>query len=49
MKKLNEKELVEVKGGFAAIGIGASLFINNSHQLIESNATTISNAIINTK
>lgn len=34
---------------FAAIGIGGFLFINNSHQLIESNATTISNAIINTK
>ena len=34
---------------FAAIGIGASLFVNNSHQLIESNATTISYAIINTK
>ncbi len=33
----------------AAIGIGASLFVNNSHQLIESNATTNSNAIINTK
>ena len=34
---------------FDAIGIGASLFVKNSHQLIESNATTISNAIINTK
>lgn len=34
---------------FAAIGIGVSLFINNSHQLIESNTTTISKAIIHTK
>ena len=33
----------------AAIGIGASLFVNNSHQLIESDAKTISNAIIKIK
>ena len=43
------KSTVLQKVVFAAIGIGASLFVNNSHQLIESNATTISNAIINTK
>lgn len=30
----------------AALGIGVSLFINNSNKLIESNASNFSNAII---
>ena len=30
----------------AATGVGVSLFINNSHQLIESNTNTFSSAII---
>lgn len=33
----------------AALGIGISLFINNSHKLIESNAQNFSSAIINKK
>ncbi|MGN1272405.1 MAG: hypothetical protein ACI4T3_04665 [Lactobacillus sp.] len=33
----------------AALGIGVSLFINNSHKLIESNAESFSSAIINKK
>ncbi|WP_304231021.1 hypothetical protein [Lactobacillus kitasatonis] len=33
----------------AAVGIGISLFINNSNKLIESNAQKFSSAIINKK
>lgn len=43
---MKSKVLEKVWITIAAIGIGISLFVNNSHQLIESNTDTFSNAII---
>ncbi|MGN1284738.1 MAG: hypothetical protein ACI4TY_05505 [Candidatus Limosilactobacillus intestinavium] len=46
---MKSKVLERVWIVLAALGIGISLFINNSNKLIESNAENFSSAIINKK
>lgn len=47
--RMKSKVLEKIWIILAALGIGVSLFINNSNKLIESNASNFSNAIISKK